>query len=85
MLDLDHTAVSDAALPDLKRLSRLKWLYITGTRISHDGIQELQQTLPNTRVVLGHFDSFFPVRHPVSRRLGGATTADDRHHGVRIA
>ena len=52
-LDLFHTFVSDDSLPSLYGLKQLKQLSLEGTLVTADGIQQLQQRLPTTRIEVG--------------------------------
>lgn len=49
-LDLTNTAVGDAGLPHLKRLTSLKQLKLAGTRITPAAAADLRAALPNCRV-----------------------------------
>ena len=45
-LSLFQTQVSDAGIPQLKRLTNLETLLIGGSKISEAGAKELQKALP---------------------------------------
>ncbi len=49
-LHLARTGVSDAVVPDLKRLKSLRTLDIRGTRISEEDVMALREALPETDV-----------------------------------
>ena len=51
MLYLDDTKLTDAGLPDLKRLGNLVNLILRGTQITDAGIGALRGELPATTVV----------------------------------
>jgi Leucine rich repeat/Leucine Rich repeat len=55
-LDLSGTEINDAGLVHLKRLKRLKWLDLSNTRVSIPGVQDLQRSLPQSKII-----------HPASR------------------
>ena len=46
-LELSDTQVTDAGLTHLKGLSRLTYLNLKGTKVTIQGIKELQEALPN--------------------------------------
>ena len=49
-LSLVGTQVTNAAVPHLKQFTRLRFLDVSGTEITDDGIAELQKALPNCRI-----------------------------------
>ena len=48
-LDLSDTQVAD--ISPLAGLKRLRWLYLTGTQVTDEQVNELQQALPNCRII----------------------------------
>lgn len=50
-LDLERTAVTDAALPHLARLKRLKLLVLRGTAASREAVAALRKEMIGTRIV----------------------------------
>ena len=51
LLSLDGTQVTDAGLVHLKRLSSLRWLKLTRTKVTDDGVRELQKSLPHLQAI----------------------------------
>ncbi len=49
-LGLCHTKVTDAGLPNLARLRKLRSLNLIGTQATKAGMRELQKSLPNTDI-----------------------------------
>ena len=47
---LEHSKVTDAGIPELKRLGGLSQLHLDGSGISPGGIAELAKALPNASV-----------------------------------
>jgi hypothetical protein len=50
-LVLDNTNVSDVGLAFFYRLTKLRRLYVRGSRVTAEGVQRLQQALPNVKVL----------------------------------
>jgi internalin A len=50
-LNLSKTQVTDAGLAHLKGVVDLKVLFAAGTRVTDTGVKELEQALPNLRVI----------------------------------
>jgi hypothetical protein len=50
-LGLDHTEVTDAAVPLLVPLAGLKSLDLYHTKISQEGVKRVREALPECRVV----------------------------------
>jgi len=48
-LDLSHTNVSDASVVQLAKLTKLKWLVLSG-KMSQEGYEQLRKSLPSCRV-----------------------------------
>jgi hypothetical protein len=46
-----HTEVGDAGLEHLKSLTQLRFLVLSGTKVSDTGVQRLQQALPQCEIV----------------------------------
>jgi hypothetical protein len=42
--------VTDAAIPHLKTLSKLKTLSLFGSKVTDDGVKELQKAIPNCKI-----------------------------------
>lgn len=49
-LNLEHTDVSDAAVPTLSKLTSLELLFIRRTQISYEGHRELLKALPKCKI-----------------------------------
>jgi hypothetical protein len=49
-LSLSDTQVTDAGLEHLKRLKNLRYLNLTGTQVTYEGIHMLKKTLPNCSI-----------------------------------
>jgi hypothetical protein len=49
-LEISDTQVDDAGLAHLKGLARLRSLDLENTRVTAEGVKELQQSLPTTEV-----------------------------------
>ena len=49
-LGLSHTKVTDEGTVSLKKLRELRELYLNGTRVTLDGINELRRGLPEVKV-----------------------------------
>jgi hypothetical protein len=47
---MGRTQITDAALVHLKGLTNLKGLYIRYTRITDEGVKNLQEALPNCEI-----------------------------------
>ena len=43
--------MTDAGLEHLKELKQLKYLNLSGTNVTDDGVQDLQKALPSLRIV----------------------------------
>ena len=52
-LNLYQTGVTDASLPHLEGLKNLKNLYLWKTQVTADGVEKLQQALPECEIDLG--------------------------------
>jgi hypothetical protein len=50
-LVLDNTELSDAGLLSLSKLTKLRRLYVRGTRVTSVGIQRLQRVLPDVEIL----------------------------------
>lgn len=50
-LDLTDRPITDAAVPTLSRLTRLRVLKVRGTKITHDGMLELRSAMPDCTVI----------------------------------
>jgi hypothetical protein len=50
-LILDENPITDAAIPQITQLSNLRYLRVRQTRISKEGLAQLQRALPDCRVV----------------------------------
>jgi hypothetical protein len=50
-LDLDYTQVTDAGLAHLTGLTALEILFLDNTQVTDVGVAELQQALPNCRIL----------------------------------
>jgi len=50
-LYLSDTQITDVGLVYLSRLRRLKWLVLSSTHVTQEGINELQEALPNCRII----------------------------------
>ncbi len=50
-LSLDGTLISDAELKHLSRLTKLKTLRLEGTQVTNEGVESLQQKLPDCIIV----------------------------------
>ena len=73
-LSLVGTQVTNAAVPQLKQFTRLRFLDVSGTEITAEGIAELQKALPNC-------SSFDDHRHrppPRSPAAAGCSSACGR-------
>ncbi len=51
ILRLKNTAVSDAGLEQLKKISSLHTLVLSGTKVTDAGVLGLQQALPKLKIV----------------------------------
>jgi len=49
-LDLSHSDITDAAIPDLESLPSLTFLMIYGTKITPEGFERLKREMPNTEI-----------------------------------
>jgi hypothetical protein len=49
-LDLDNTQVTDAGLKALVPLKTLTFLSLLGTKVTNDGVKELQKALPKCKI-----------------------------------
>jgi hypothetical protein len=45
-----HLGVSDAGLMQLRGLTQLDWLDLSGTRVTEAGVNELKKALPNVKI-----------------------------------
>jgi Leucine-rich repeat (LRR) protein len=52
-LSLNNTGLTDAAVADLKSLTNLEEMDLTGTKITAEGIETIRKALPNCKVVWG--------------------------------
>jgi hypothetical protein len=52
-LGLDWTQVDDEGLAHLTGLTRLQWLYLSGTRVTNARLRGFQRALPKVDVVRG--------------------------------
>ena len=50
-LELTDTKVTDAGLTHLKELNNLEMLDLIGTQVTDEGVKQLQQALPNCRIL----------------------------------
>ena len=50
-LVLDNTDVSDSGLAFLHGLTKLRRLYLRGSRVTTDGVRQLKAALPNVTVL----------------------------------
>lgn len=50
-LDLEWTGITDAALPHIKRLVRLRYVSLSNTQVTPAGIADLRRALPLCQVV----------------------------------
>jgi Leucine-rich repeat (LRR) protein len=50
-LFISYTNITDASVPTIKGLTNLNTLYMQGTKISNEGVQEITAALPNCRIV----------------------------------
>jgi hypothetical protein len=50
IVDLSETGITDAALPYLKLLRNLKQLWLTGTRMTDEAVDELRKSLRSTSI-----------------------------------
>ena len=51
LLDLDSTNVTDAGLKHLEGLTGLAELNLYGTQVTDEGVNKLQQALPNCEII----------------------------------
>ena len=51
MLGLTDTKDTDAGLAHLARLKNLRWLYLSGTHVTDEGVATLAEQLPDTKIV----------------------------------
>jgi hypothetical protein len=49
-LNLSGTAITDASIETLAKLPNLKWVDLSSTRITPDGLSRLRQQLPDLRI-----------------------------------
>lgn len=49
-LDLSNTTIGDTAIPFLLQCGRLTHLYLDGTRVSAEGLEQLREKLPDCRI-----------------------------------
>ncbi len=49
-IDLTGTPVTDASIAVLRKKTNLRWIILSGTRITQSGVEELQAALPATKV-----------------------------------
>jgi hypothetical protein len=61
-LSLDGTDVSDASIPLLARLHRLRYLNVQSTGVTRAGVERLHESLPACEIHSGTFwERFVPV------------------------
>ncbi len=53
LLELRNTAVTDMTIPKIAKLSKLEALDLAGTKVSLEGVELLQQVLPNCEIDWG--------------------------------
>ncbi|MCX7425435.1 MAG: hypothetical protein NTW96_07400, partial [Planctomycetia bacterium] len=49
-LELGDTELTDRALADLRGMTRLEYLGVSGTRMTSEGVKRLREALPTTRI-----------------------------------
>ena len=49
-LDLRNTEVSDAGLVHLRQLTKLRFLYLSDTNVTEEGVAMLQKALPDCEI-----------------------------------
>ena len=49
-LDLTNTQITDVGLTHLSSLTKLNYLWLIGTRVTDEGIEKFQETLPSCKI-----------------------------------
>jgi hypothetical protein len=51
MLDISRTQVTDAGLEHIKGLTNLEQLWLIDTKVTDEGVEELEEALPQLQVI----------------------------------